>query len=448
MTTALPVRTRRTLPALALALTATLLAACSGTADGADAATPAPTADATTTAAPVERATAITRLAVTYDGGVLVLDGSSLDVVADLPADGYLRVNPAGDNRHVLVSTAAGFQVLDAATWGQAHGDHAHFYTSDPRLTDVTYPAEKPGHAVVHDGRTALFADGTGEVTVVDSAHVGDGPSDDARTYTTPHAHHGVAVELHDGTLVVSEGTEDARTGVRALDAEGTETAAIDTCPGVHGESVAQGDVVAIGCQDGVVLFKDGAFTKVQSPDVYGRVGNQAGSEESPVVLGDYKVDKDAELERPTRVSLVDTRTATMTLVDLPASYTFRSLARGDHGEAIVLGTDGALHVIDPESGAVVRSMPVVAPWEEPTEWQTPRPAVKVHAGTAYVTDPATRSIHAVDVETGEVYRSVTLDVVPDEVALATGEALAAHDHADDAGHETHDGHEDDGHDH
>lgn len=433
MTTALPPRARRAAPALAAALATVLLASCAGgDTDAADAATP--TADATTPT-PTERASAIPRLTVTYDGGVLVLDATSLEVVADLPSEGYLRVNPAGDGRHVLVSTTGGFQVLDAGTWGQEHGDHSHYYTLEPSLTDVTYPAEKPGHVVVHDGRTALFDDGTGEITVVDAAEVGAGPSDDARTLTTPDPHHGVAVELHDGTLVVSEGTEDERTGVRALDADGTEIAAIDTCPGVHGESVAADDVVAIGCQDGVVLFKDGAFTKVQSPDAYGRIGNQAGSHVSPYVLGDYKSDPDADLERPTRVSLVDTRDASLRLVDLPASYTFRSLARGDDGEAIVLGTDGALHVIDPEAGAVVRSVPVVDAWEEPEEWQEARPAVRVHDGTAYVTDPANRAIHAVDIETGEVFRTVELDVVPDEVAIATGDSGEAHghDHGDEA---------------
>ncbi|UZN03536.1 zinc metallochaperone AztD [Cellulomonas sp. S1-8] len=419
MTTALPTHARRATAALALALTTALLAACAGTPGDATSADPTPEA---TTAAPVERATATPRLTVTHEGGVLVLDATSLEVVADLPAAGYLRVNPAGDGRHVMVSTSEGFQLLDSGTWGEPHGDHAHHYTADPQLTDITFPATKPGHVVVHDGRTALFADGTGDVTVLDAAHVGDGPSDDARTYTTPSAHHGVAVELHDGTLVVSEGTQDARTGVRALDADDTEIAATDACPGVHGESVAADDVVAIGCEDGVVLYREGAFTKVQSPDAYGRIGNQAGSEASAIVLGDYKSDPDAELERPTRISLVDTRTATLRLVDLPASYTFRSLARGDDGEALVLGTDGALHVIDAESGTLVRSMPVVAAWEEPADWQVARPGVKVHAGTAYVTDPAARAIHAVDIQTGEVYRSVTLDVVPDEVAIATGE--------------------------
>ncbi len=159
----------------------------------------------------------------------------------------------------------------------------------------------------------------------------------------------------------------------------------------------------------------------MQSPDAYGRIGNQAGSEASPVVLGDYKTDPDAELERPTRVALVDTRTAQLRLVDLPASYSFRSLGRGEDGEALVLGTDGALHVIDPETGTLERSVPVVAPWEEPLEWQQPRPTLHVLDGTAYVTEPATRQVHAVDVVTGEVWQSADVGVVPNELAGVTG---------------------------
>jgi len=219
----------------------------------------------------------------------------------------------------------------------------------------------------------------------------------------------------------VSEGTEDERTGIRVLDAAGEEIASSDGCPGVHGEAVAADDAVVIGCEDGALVHADGQIREVQSPDAYGRIGNQAGSEVSPVVLGDYKTDPDAELERPTRVALVDTRTAQLRLVDLPASYSFRSLGRGEDGEALVLGTDGALHVIDPETGTLERSVPVVAPWEEPLEWQQPRPALHVLDGTAYVTEPATRQVHAVDVVTGAVWRSADVGVVPDELAGVTG---------------------------
>jgi outer membrane protein assembly factor BamB len=367
------------------------------------------------------------RLALTYDGGVLLLDATTLATVADLPLEGFNRLNSAGDGRHLLVSTQGGFRVLDAGTWTEPHGDHSHHYTSDPELTDVLHPAEEPGHVVAHDGRTALFDDGTGQVVVLDSDEVAQG-AEGARRLTTPSPHHGVAVELGDGTLVVSEGTEDERTGIRVLDASGKEVASSDGCPGVHGEAVAADEAVVIGCEDGALVYAAGEVRKVQSPDAYGRIGNQAGSEHSPVVLGDYKTDPDADLERPTRVALLDTRTAQLRLVDLPASYSFRSLGRGENGEALLLGTDGALHVIDPESGTIQRSVPVVAPWEEPLEWQEPRPTLYVLDGTAYVTEPATQRIHAVDIETGEVWESADVGVAPNELNGVTGGG-AGHDH-------------------
>lgn len=411
-------RLRGATRAAAAALPLALLAACAGTAGDA---TPAATTTTTATGSPAEAATYQPRLVVTYDGGLLVLDADTLETVDRIEKDGFLRVNPAGDGRHVMVSTDAGFQVLDAGTWAEEHGDHAHYWTADPVLTDVTYPAEKPGHVVVHGDRVALFDDGTGEVTVLDVHDVAGGRDAVTRTYTTPSPHHGVAVLRGDDALVVSDGTEEERSGVRLLGADDTEIAATDACPGVHGEAVAAEEVVVVGCQDGLVVVRDDTITKVASPDAYGRIGNQAGSEESPVVLGDYKSDPDADLERPTRVSLVDTRTATLRLVDLPASYTFRSLGRGHDGEALVLGTDGSLHVVDPESGALTRSLPLIDAWTEPDEWQEPRPTLHVLDRTAYVTDPATNRLLAVDVATGEVWRSVELDVTPNELTSAAG---------------------------
>ncbi len=70
-----------------------------------------------------------------------------------------------------------------------------------------------------------------------------------------------------------------------------------------------QDEAVVIGCQTGVLIYSGGTITKVASPTEYGRIGNQAGSEESAVTLGDYKKDKDAELERPEQISLINTKT-------------------------------------------------------------------------------------------------------------------------------------------
>lgn len=341
-------------------------------------------------------------IVTTFDGGLYVLDGQTLEVVQDIELEGFNRLNPAGDERHVFVSTSEGFQVLDAVGAEQ---------------TDTVFSADTPGHVVRHAGRTVLFADGTGEVTAFDTDALGEGMPEDLDTYTTEEAHHGVAVELENGELLVTLGDEEERVGAVVLDEDREEVARSEECPGVHGETTAQGEAVVIGCEDGVLTYQDGEFTKVDSEDDYGRIGNQAGSEDSPVVLGDYKTDPDAELERPEQVALVDTADASMTLVDLPASYTFRSLGRGPNGEALVLGTDGALHVIDPETAEITDSVELMDEWEEPLEWQQPRPSLFVRGGTAYVTDTATDQVHAVDLASGEVTASVTLAETPNELS-------------------------------
>ncbi len=347
-------------------------------------------------------------LAVSYDGGIYLLDPETLEVTKDIPLDGFNRLNPAGDDRHLFVSTGSGFTLLDAEAG---------------ELTDQTFGGEKPGHVVRHDGRTVLFTDGTGEVEIFDTHDIEHASDDDAQalepeeTYKTADAHHGVAVELANGELVVTLGTEESRPGIIVLDKNRTEIARNEDCLGVHGEATAQNEAVVIGCESGVLIYQDGEITKVASPDAYGRIGNQAGSDESPITLGDYKTDKDAELERPERVSLIDTRTKELTLVDLGTSYSFRSLARGPHGEGLVLGTDGALHVIDPEAGTVTNSIPVIAEWSEPLDWQQPRPTIFVRDHVAYVTEPASKKIHAVDIETGEILTTATLPEASNELS-------------------------------
>ena len=380
---------------VALTVSALLTACGGGEATSSDArAAKEPSA---TPATPVEDP-----LVATFDGGLYILDGESLELAGTIELPGFNRVNPAGDDDHVIVSTDSGFRVLDAARRS---------------LTDITYEGAKPGHVVRHAGKTVLFTDGTGEVNVFDPAGLRGGRKPEGRTYTSARPHHGVAIELSDGRLLSTLGTEEKRTGALVLDENGKEITRSENCPGVHGEAAAEGEAVAVGCEDGVLLYRNGKFTKVDAPDDYGRIGNQAGSDASPILLGDYKTDPDAELERPTRVSLIDTATAKLRLVDLGTSYSFRSLGRGPHGEALVLGTDGVLHVLDPETGRVEKKITVVDAWKEPLDWQQPRPALFVRDHTAYVSEPGKRKLHAVDIETGRHLASVTLPQSTNELS-------------------------------
>ncbi|MEV8319789.1 zinc metallochaperone AztD [Streptomyces sp. NPDC059900] len=379
--------------ALALAV-ATALTACGGenTSSGAKAAD-----SATDTPAAVKDP-----LVASFDGGLYILDGKSLEVAKTIKLPGFNRVNPAGDKDHVVVSTDTGFRVLDAA--GQA-------------FTDIEYKGAKPGHVVRHAGKTVLFTDGTGEVNVFDPADLGAGKKPEGRTYASAEAHHGVAIELADGELLSTLGTEEKRTGTLVLDKNNKEVTRNEKCPGVHGEAAARDEAIAVGCEDGVLIYQDGKFTKVDAPDDYGRIGNQAGSDASPVLLGDYKTDPEAELERPTRVSLIDTEKKKLHLVDLGTSYSFRSLARGPQGEALVLGTDGAIHVIDPASGKVEKKIPAVGKWQEPLDWQQARPTLFVRGNTAYVSDPSKKALHAIDLATGKKTTSVTLPESTNELS-------------------------------
>ncbi|MFI9536641.1 zinc metallochaperone AztD [Nocardia fusca] len=340
-------------------------------------------------------------LAVTYDGGIHLLDGNTLVRGGGVELAGFNRINPAGDDRHIIVSTSAGFRVFDAVG-GQ--------------FTDIEFPGPKPGHVVRHAGRTVLFADGTGTVTSFDPADLAAGAPQTGE-YRAARAHHGVAVELESGELAVTLGTEEERVGLVILDAARKEVTRSEQCPGVHGEATAAGDTLVVGCENGVLVYRDGKLTKITSPDSYGRIGNQAGSDESPIVLGDYKKDEHAELERPEQISLIDTEAGTIRLVDIGTSYTFRSLARGPEGEALVLGTDGGLRVIDPVTGKVVRTIDVLDPWQEPIDWQQPRPALFVRDGIAYVSDTATKQIHRIDLASGTVTASVTLAQTPNEIS-------------------------------
>jgi hypothetical protein len=205
------------------------------------------------------------------------------------------------------------------------------------------------------------------------------------------------------------------------LDKNRVEIARNEDCPGAHGEAAVKDEAIVIGCQTGVLVYRNGVITKVTSPTSYGRIGNTAGSPTSPIVLGDYKQDKDAELERPQQISLIDTSNGTLRLVDLGTSYTFRSLARGPQGEALVLGTDGHIHVIDAVTGTFIRTIPVIDPWQEPLKWQQPRPALFTRGATAYVSDPATNQVHRIDLATGTVAATTTLAAAPNELSGVAG---------------------------
>jgi len=347
------------------------------------------------------------RIAVAYAGGVLVVDGGSLEVIDDFSSEEFVRVNPAGDDRHVVVTTSRGFQFLDMR---------------EPELTDHVVSAAAAGHVVRHAGRTVLYDDATSDTTIFDSAQLAAMEDELPEGQVIPGvtAHHGVSVLLDNGEFATTVGDEKGRTGIRITDADGTEIAVSAQCPGVHGEGAAQGEALVFGCEDGALLYRDGEITKLDAPDEFGRIGNAYASDDSSHVLMDYKDDPDAEGYLLQSLALLDTQAKTLGTVALPdgIAYTWRGVVRSPSGDGLMIGSDGQLHVIDPATGEITASYDAIEPWDSPAEWQQPHPAIAVSGDLVYVTDSANSEIVALDIATGDVVARGELPEVPNEIAV------------------------------
>ena len=104
------------------------------------------------------------RILLSHEDGLTLLDAESGEVVREQDVPGFTRLSNAGNGKDVLVTTGNGWEVFSTGIQAKAHGDHVHNYESAPGMTGVTFPGEHPGHVVTHNGKTTLFADGTGAI--------------------------------------------------------------------------------------------------------------------------------------------------------------------------------------------------------------------------------------------------------------------------------------------
>lgn len=354
------------------------------------------------------------RLAVTYDGGVMVVDGTDLKVLKDFTLAGELGLHPSGDPRHPFVAVEGStLKLVDLGSWSVAHGDHSDSKVAEPRLLDTALKVQGLGHVSPNGDLTAIFDDGDGSIEVFETQHLIDQGVEPVRTLNVP-AHHGNAVPLPGGRLVHTTSTGAEVNGIKLLASDGRVVAESSDCPGLHGSAVAKESLV-LGCADGVLLVKGDTITKVKSGPAHAGPATLAGSSTSTWVLGDQRPSKDAPA---TKVVLLDTATAKLTTVDLPAPYASGGLGFNESGQGVVLTTDGQLHVIEADHGHVEASVKVVQPFEAAA---AQRPRVHVQGHWAYVVEPATQKVHAVELSVGRVMNSADLPHAPLRVTGTLG---------------------------
>lgn len=401
--------TRTLITVLAVGLTT---AACAGSDD--QPATDAEPSDRETTAV------AQPRLVIASDNGVEVVAGSDLAGLGRFDLASRPKLQVAGDDRHVFVlqSEAGKVGVVDSGTWSQAHGDHSHSYVTEPSLLQTTFDRGTSYHAVSDDERSVVWFDDDASFETFDWKDL----EDDAVTTQRVEAgaaHHGVAAPLGDGGFLASYAEGEDAAGVLVLDADGRETARIGGCEGLHGEAHAGEDAYAFGCADGLLVVEDGEGTSIASPLDGAGTSTLVGAHESDLLVGNLSSETDESAGQ--QIALYDLGAERATAVDLGVE--FSGFARGD-GQTVVLGTDGALHVIDEASGAVAEKFDVVEPWELTDEFSDPKPQVAVGGGFAWVTDPRDKSVALFELGTGKERARSTLQDVPTSLAVMNAPRL------------------------
>lgn len=351
-----------------------------------------------------------TRIAVGTDEGVTILD-ESLTELATFSGTSQPRLAEASDDRHVwVVDPATGdVSAIDAGSYGVPHGDHFHYYITDPAALNLTIDMDKPAHVVTNpdvDG-TAIFDDATGTAAVVSAEDLSE--SRPGTQVSAEYAHHGVVVPMPDGHYFVTEASEgEALPSTIELRHGTTEVEDTYECAGMHGE-VAHGWNAAFGCADSVVIVRDGVPTTIDYPESAGdsRVGTLHATSDFATLVGNFG---------PTSLALISADTFS----ELNVTSEYGPFTITPDGTIVVLGTDGKLRTFSTD-GEAIATIDVTAAWEKPEGHGGIAPQMSAGefagANMVWITEPAAHKVHAVDLFSGKV---MSTDVAGQPSSIAT----------------------------
>lgn len=397
-------RTHRAVPFAALALTLLALPACSTSASS-----PSPDAEPSASfdghgidagAAAEVAAPALALVIADADGEVTLLDLASEErsVIGEaLPDVGSVE----SDGRLVYVTHADGdrssVDVIDTARWTVPHGDHSHSLQGEPRLIGtLDGDGDGDGDARITAGAqraTVHFADGDLVLLPHDELS-----GDLAAAPRLPLDATGSVVPFADHLLVP---TTDA--AIEVLDTDGAPvTGAATPCT-----APADADITRVGaviaCAEGAVLFTrevGGAIRGAELPVPDGPPAPTAlaGRADRPDLAG-VAGDRGAWL--------LDVRQRQWTLLpsDVPL---LRAVAVGDDdSRTVAIDVDGRVRVLSSDGTVIARTDPLLAASVADPALRE-RLQLVVDATHAYVTDPASGSVHEIDHDDGVVTRSFT----------------------------------------
>ncbi|WP_163895156.1 zinc ABC transporter permease AztB [Mycolicibacterium hippocampi] len=299
----------------------------------------------------------------------------------------------SGDGRFVYLQTGDGTRVVDAGAWTFDHGEHYHYFATEPSLAatlDVPVAAASASNSLVAI-RTA-----SGAIDLLDREKLGE-RSVVAPDELTVSADAVVAAPYGNRVITASDAGR-----LRVIDADGA-TELAGECPKPLWSSATRRAVV-IGCDTGAVRVAggDGDLTVTAMPVPPGapalRPNRMDHRDRSDVFAG---VSDGA-------VWVLDSRQRRWTVIPVPDALAANT--SGD-GTVLVLHRDGTLGAFDVNTAAETARVALFA-GSVPVDGA--QPVIEIDSDRAYVNNASDRAVYEIDYADGlRIARTLRTEVSP-----------------------------------
>ncbi len=343
--------------------------------------------------------------------------------------------------------------IFDGGVFLAAHDDHFDLVQEPVSRHALEIAEEQPIHFANSHGWTAIFADSTGHVHLINEAALASARGDYAPIVLETGLQRGAALAISEEQIIVSSNNPDypaesesslpLGVEVRTLDNEVVYDASNRSCPGLHGEAHnAHG--AAFGCVGGVLFLHghDGEYENyfiANPPEMReeSRIGSIYGHHGSDHFFGKASY-FDGQSFADDGVWLIDVAAEEMQQVF--AAPTFQSAFSSDGQILYVLAADGVLHALDAHDGEPLDAMMELA-MDDGGAPDRGAPAFVIVGEMLYLADPRLGHVLAVHLDEMEIEQEWEVGAAPSSLAflgVVAGDGHAGHDE-DDEDHADHD---------
>jgi hypothetical protein len=297
------------------------------------------------------------------------------------------------EGRYAFISSGDEVKVFDTGAWTVDHGDHKHYYSSEPGpVGTVSVPH---AGAVAGDGAfVAVFSESEGYASIYSHKDLdADKVVEAARITTSPHQGRVIPYKEHFiASLAGNEGA--APTGIEVRDAQDKTVLTRQSCPGLSAHAKTRAGMV-LACTDGALLITEDNGTFAAEKITY--PANAAGI--PPASSLEHRPGSN-ELAAPAGdggIWHLNASKRKWTYLKTPVPVVAAS-AVGDGKRVLAIGVDGSLLSVNPASGEVINRSALLAPLPGTL---ANKPQIRVDTSRAYVSDPVGSTVREIDYADG-----------------------------------------------